>query len=310
MALSFWSLFKRISSGSSRDEFIQRRAPIKGITSGNNFAFKLKVQGEHVYMECNPSGRQDLPVLIFCHGLFGSFRNFAEIGFNLSYHYRIIVPCLPMYDAPLPECSVQHLGKYLESFMTDLDIQKPVLVGNSMGGGAILEYTIRNPENVAKLILIASSGLSFIPMKGGFLKIREFQYVKELLSGIFYDLSQVNDEEVREVHKAMQNKQILLRCLSFTRSTKSNFLHEPLRKLAIPTLILWGRNDTVTPPHFAEEFKSVLRNSTLFYLENCGHVPCYEKPKECLKYIDNFLSKPQTLHHESSHSMSKTDLTF
>lgn len=301
MLISFLSLFRKISSRSSQEEFIQQRAPIKGITSGDNFGFKLNVRGEHVYMECNPTGRQDLPILIFCHGLFGSFRNFAEIGSKISDRYRVIVPCLPMYDAPLPECSVQHLGKYLESLMADLNIQKPVLVGNSMGGGAILEYTIRNPENVSKLILIASSGLSFIPMKGGFLKIREFQYVKELLSGIFFDLSQVNDEEVREVHQAMQNKQILLRCLSFTRSTKSNFLHEPLRKLKTPTLLLWGRNDSVTPPHFAEEFKSVLKNSTLRYLEDCGHVPCYEKPTECLKYIDNFLSKPQAILDEASH---------
>lgn len=185
--------------------------------------------------------------------------------------------------------------------MADLNIQKPVLVGNSMGGGAILEYGIRNPRNVTKLVLIASSGLSFIPMKGGFLKIREFQYVKELLSGIFFDPSQINDDEVREVHQAMQNKQILLRCLIFTRSTKSNFLHETLRQLDIPTLILWGRNDSVTPPHFAEEFKSVLKDSTLFYLENCGHVPCYEKPSECLGYIRNFLSQTQDFQGRDLH---------
>lgn len=281
---SILSLFRKKSEPIEDSDLIQRRAPITGIINTENYGFCLKTFKGHVFMEVG-TGQP----MLFCHGLFGSFKNFAEVGQALSSHYRVIVPCMPMYDAPLSECSVEYLGTYLDSFVTDLGLQKCVLVGNSMGGGAILSYALAKPENVDKIVLFASSGLSFIPMKGGFMKIKDFQYVKELMSGIFYDASWIQDDEVREIYNVMQNKQTLLRCLSFTRSTKRNFLHEKLKSLPHPALVVWGKNDTVTPPFIAEEFRESLKNSEVHYLENCGHVPPYEKPQECLKLMSNFL---------------------
>ncbi len=281
---SFLSLFRKKQSTANDSDLIKNRAPITGILGANNFGFKQRVQNGHVFMETG-SGQP----IIFCHGLFGSFRNFAEIGQALSKNYRVIVPCMPMYDAPLSECSVEDLGKYLGQFIEDLNLTNCILVGNSMGGGAILTHAIAKPNTVLKLVLFASSGLSFIPMKGGFMKIKDFQYIKELMSGIFYDASWVRDDEIREIYNVMQNKQTLLRCLSFTRSTKRNFLHEPLKKLEIPTLVIWGNNDTVTPPFIAEEFRSVLKNCEVHYIDECGHVPPYEKPQECLEILNNFL---------------------
>jgi pimeloyl-ACP methyl ester carboxylesterase len=129
-------------------------------------------------------------------------------------------------------------------------------------------------------------------MKGGFMRLKEFQYVKSLISDIFYDSSGLKDEEIQEVYNVMQDKQMLLRCLSFTRSTKRNFLHEPLKKLKIPTLIIWGRQDQVTPTFVAEEFLSHIEGSKLFYLDHCGHVPCFEKPDQCYQLITDFLKVP------------------
>jgi 2-hydroxy-6-oxonona-2,4-dienedioate hydrolase len=283
---SFLSLFKAKKSNLSVAELVRNRAPITGLLSQNSFGFRQSVIGEHVFMETG----EGQPIL-FCHGLFGSFRNFAHIGQALAGQYRVIVPCMPMYDAPLAKCTVDELGLYLETFIQDLGLKNCILVGNSMGGGTVLTYAIRNPQNVSHLILFASSGLSFIPMRGGFMRLKEFAYVKRLMSDILYDASHVPDAEIREVYDVMQNKQMLLRCLSFTRSTKRNFLHEPLKSLNIPSLVIWGQEDKVTPPFIAEEFKTHLKNSEVHYLPLCGHVPPYEKPEECLSLIHPFLSK-------------------
>lgn len=267
------------------EALVRSRAPISGLTAANNFGFKQKIFKNHVYMEVG----EGTPI-IFCHGIFGSFRNFAEIGHALSGKYRVIVPCMPMYDAPFTKCTVSDLSFYLEEFIADLGLSNIVMAGNSMGGGAVLLYTIRNPQNVSRLMLFSSSGLSFIPMRGGFMKLKDYNYVKQLLGDIFYQTPPVSDEEFSEVFDVLQSKPTLLRILNFTRSTKTNFLHEQLKQLPHPALVIWGNQDTVTPPFVAEEFRAHLKNSEVHYLDECGHVPTFEKPQECLKLIRSFLA--------------------
>ena len=269
------------------DAFVRTRAPITGRIARNSYGFEQKLVGRHVFMETGGG-----PPILFCHGLFGSFRNFAEIGAALSDRYRVIVPCMPMYDPPLAKCSVGQLAVYLETFIDDLGLSNCVLAGNSMGGGAILHYTVRHPGQVSRLILFSSSGLSFIPMRGGVLKLRNYDYVKSLLSDIFYGSPELDDDDVREIYDLLQHKPTLLRCVSFTRSTKKNFMHEQLRTLDHPALVVWGANDTVTPPDVALQFRECLKNAELHYLPECGHCPPFEKPTECLRLIESFLAAP------------------
>jgi len=283
--MSLLSLLFDNTSRLEGDAFVRSRAPITGMTAGGNLGFKQRLVGRHVFMETG-SG----PPMLFCHGLFGSFRNFAEIGSALADRYRVIVPCMPMYDAPLSKCSVEQLAVYLETFINDLGLNNCVMVGNSMGGGAVLHYTVRNPENVSHLILFSSSGLSFIPMRGGALKLKNYEYVKNLLSDIFYGSPELDEQGVREIYNLLQHKPTLLRCLSFTRSTKKNFMHEQLKTLDHPALIIWGENDTVTPPEVAFQFQECLKNSELHYLSECGHCAPFEKPQECLQFIESFLA--------------------
>jgi len=289
--MSLMSLVIDESKNLTGENLVRARAPIAGIITGDTRGFKRKVEQGHVFMEGgNPQGTP----FIFCHGIFGSYRNIAEIGEALFSDYRVIIPCMPMYDAPLNQCTVEDLSQYLEKFVNDFNLKNIVLVGNSMGGGAVLLYAIRNSHNVKKLILFASSGLSFIPMRGGAMKLKNFEYVKELLGDIFYEKKAFNNDEFKEVFDVLQNKSTLLRILSFTRSTKRNFLHQELSKLDIPALVIWGKQDTVTPPFIAEEFRVHLKNSQVQYIDNCGHVPCYEKPQECLAHILPFLDQKTT----------------
>ena len=283
--MSLLNLFFENKEKLSEKELIKSRAPVSGLTDSDNFGFEMKVKQGHVYLETGTG-----TPLIFCHGIFGSFRNIAQIGQQLADRYRIIVPCMPMYDAPLNKCTVEDLSLYLEKFIEDLNLQNVVLVGNSMGGGTVLLYTIRHPERVQKLILFASSGLSFIPMRGGAMKLKDRNYVHEMMDDIFYGPSPFSPEEFEQVFQILQNKSTLLRVLGFTRSTKRNFLHNELKKISHPTLVIWGQEDKVTPPFIAEEFRTHLVNSEIHYLKECGHVPPYEKPEECLDLMENFLS--------------------
>lgn len=284
---SIISLFFKKKTKLQNDEFIRSRAPISGLTAKTNFGFEQKLIKNHVLMETG-SGQP----IVFCHGLFGSFRNFAVIAQSLSKHYRVIVPCMPMYDAPLRNCTIENLAIYLEEFINDLNIKQVILAGNSMGGGIILHYAIGHPENVCRLMLFSSSGLSFVPMRGGVLRVNDYSYVKSLLSDIFYRVPDIiDDNDFMEVYNLIQDKSILLRCFSLTRSTKSLFSPEQLKVLKHPTLILWGENDMVIPSENALQFQECLINSEVHFLSECGHCPTYEKPEECLALIECFFAK-------------------
>ncbi len=265
-------------------EFLRQRVRDFLPTQENPFGFNFKHTSHHAWMEIGQG-----KTIVFSPGLFGSYRNFGRIASALSATHRILVPFLPLYDLPIKECTIKSLGTYLESFCEDLALKDVTLAGNSMGGGASLHYALKNPENVTSIILFASSGLSFIPMRKGFMRLKDRDYIKEILSDIFYDANLLSEAEIDEVFSLIQNKEQLLRCLSFTRSTKHDLLHEKLRTLSRPTLIFWGENDNVTPKHYAHEFHALLPNSELAILPECGHVPCYEKAEECIPIIQRFI---------------------
>ena len=280
------SLFFNFQKHSDKLDFIQQRAPITGLGEQNIFGFQQKVKGEHIYVE---KGR-GIPI-IFIPGLFGSFQNFAEVGHYLSDKYKIITPYMPMYDLPLSQCRVTDLSEYLEKFIEDLGIEKCYLAGSSMGGGVVLNYTLKRQEKVLGLFLFASSGLSLIPMRQGFFSVKDYQWVESLLKEIYYDPSHLHQNDIQEVFETIQNKQILLRCLRFVKSTKYNLLHDELPKIQAPTLLIWGKDDKVTPSELGHEFFGLMENSELHLLDECGHVPPHEKSQECLHLMQSFLAK-------------------
>ncbi|MCB9027273.1 MAG: alpha/beta hydrolase [Bdellovibrionaceae bacterium] len=278
------SLFFNFTQHKDKADFINQRAPISGLGEQNIFNYEQKICGMHIWVEKGHG-----TPLIFCPGLFGSFQNFAEIGHHLSHQYKIIVPYLPMYDLPLSDCSIVSLADYLETFIDDLGLKNCVLAGNSMGGGTVLNYALKRPEKVSKLILFSSSGLSLIPMRDGFFSVKNYEWVRMLLKEIYFDPDTLHECDIQEVYETIQNKQILLRCMRFVKSTKKNLLHSELPKLQQPTLIIWGKEDKVTPVKLAYEFKSLIKNSSLALIDDCGHVAPHEQPKACLEAIRPFL---------------------
>ena len=66
-----------------------------------------------------------------------------------------------------------------------------------------------------------------------------------------------------------------------------------LPKIYVPTCIIWGKNDTVTPPDVAQEFHSLLQDSELFWIDKCGHAAMMEHPEEFNTILEGWLKKRQ-----------------
>lgn len=280
------SLFFNLPRPIDEASFLQRRAPIRGNALHYGPFFTERSVGNHIFLE-RGSGRP----LIFCAGLAGSIDNIFEIGLALSESYRFIVPYLPIYDMPLAECTIPRLGEYLETFLEDLGLEEAIFIGSSMGGGASLHYALRPGHRAKGLVLCGSSGLSTIPMQKGFLRRKDFSYVKGTVEDVFFNPATPSASMVKDVYDAIQKTDIALRFIRFTRSTANDQLHDRLHGISVPCLLVWGKQDRITPFEIAGIFQELLPDSETHYLDRCGHVPTQEHPGEVLCLVRNFLNK-------------------
>ena len=66
-------------------------------------------------------------------------------------------------------------------------------------------------------------------------------------------------------------------------------MSKEITQIQVPTLLIWGLNDTITPPYVAHEFNRLIPNSKLFFIDECCHAPMMEKPVEFNHILENYL---------------------
>jgi pimeloyl-ACP methyl ester carboxylesterase len=160
-----------------------------------------------------------------------------------------------------------------------------------MGGGASLYYALKGISYLKALILCGSSGLSTIPMQKGFFQRKNYSFVKKATQEVFFDPSIPTDDMIKEVFDAIQDYEVVLRSIRFTKSTAKDQLHSRLSEIKIPVLLIWGKQDKITPPETGLLFRGLLPNAELYFVNSCGHVPTQEQPKEAFELIQQFLQK-------------------
>lgn len=230
------------------------------------------------------------PVLLLLHGLFGALSNWQDVIRAFATDYRVIIPLLPIYDMPLTQAGVPGLVSYVEGFVAALGLSAPAtLLGNSLGGHVALVYTLKNPERVSRLVLTGSSGLFEDSMGGSFPKRGNYAYVKERVGYTFYDSTIATQELVDEVFDVTNSNSKCLRIIAIARSAQRHNLSKELGKLQQPVLLVWGLNDTITPPPVAHEFARLLPQAELHFLDHCGHAPMMERPAAFNNCLRRFL---------------------
>ena len=247
----------------------------------------MERQHQHGY-EYVDEGRG--PILLLLHGLFGALSNWEQVVREFSTTHRVIIPLLPVYDMPLTQAGVPGLVAYVESFVQALALPgRFAVLGNSLGGHIALVYALKNPARVGSLVLTGSSGLFEDSMGGSFPKRGNYAYVEERVGYTFYDPSIATKELIDEVFNVTNSNPKCLRIIAIARSAQRHNLSKELAKIDVPVLLVWGLNDTITPPPVAHEFLRLLPHAELRFLDHCGHAPMMERPAEFNSYLRGFL---------------------
>ena len=247
-------------------------------------ALSVKEENGYKYVEEGQG-----PVLLLLHGLFGALSNWEAVVSGFSDRYRVVIPMLPIYEMPIREAGLEGLSRFLKEFVDFKNLDNMILIGNSLGGHVGLLYTLNNQEKVQKLILTGSSGLFEDSMGGSYPKRGNYDYIRERVSYTFYDPKVATKDLIDEVFDITNSIPKCLRIVAIAKSAQRNNLADEIPNIKVPTLLVWGLNDTITPPLVAHEFNRLIPNSELRFIDKCCHAPMMEHPEKFNEIVSEFL---------------------
>ena len=229
--------------------------------------------------------------LVLLHGLFGALSNFKDLIEYFRHHYKVVVPMLPLFELDILHTTVGGLAKHVQKFLELRDYKNVHLLGNSLGGHVGLVHVLKHPERIKSLTLTGSSGLFENGMGDSYPKRGDYDYIKKKTEITFYDPAMATEELVNEVFEITRNRLKVIKIIALAKSAIRNNLGEELNSIQQPTLLVWGQNDTITPPFVAREFQRLIPNSELHFIDKCGHAPMMEQPQAFNEILHKFLKK-------------------
>ena len=249
--------------------------------------FEVKQDGNFKYIE---TGGDGIPLVLF-HGLLGALSNFEGIIDHFKTTHNVVVPILPLFDISFKSLSVMKLVEYVESFIEFKGYGKVHILGNSLGGHIAQLYTLKNPFKVISMTLTGSSGLFESAMGNTFPKRGNYEYMKKKAEGVFYDPAIATKELVDDVYLTVNDLKKAMCVVAIAKSAVRHNLEDRLHDIKVPTLLIWGVQDTVTPLWVGEKFKELIPNAELVKVDHCGHAPMMERPELFNIALDNFIKR-------------------
>jgi pimeloyl-ACP methyl ester carboxylesterase len=227
--------------------------------------------------------------LMLLHGLFGALSNFKDLIEYFKKDYKVVVPMLPLFELDIFHTTVSGLAKHVQKFIEVKNYSNIHLLGNSLGGHVALVYVLKNTNKIKSLTLTGSSGLFENGMGDTYPKRGDKDYIRKKTEVTFYDPAMATDELVEEVFQITTSRLKVIKVLALAKSAIRSNLGEELSQIKLPTLLIWGNNDIITPPFVGTEFHKLIPSSELHFIDKCGHAPMMEVPEEFNLILGNFL---------------------
>jgi pimeloyl-ACP methyl ester carboxylesterase len=246
--------------------------------------YEIHKEGKFEYVEVG----EGQPLMLL-HGLFGALSNFSDLIEHFKHTHKVIVPILPLYDLDLLHTTVKGLAKHVQQFIDHKGYDQIHLLGNSLGGHVGLVHILSHPEKIKTLTLTGSSGLFENAMGDSYPKRGDYEYIRAKTAETFYNPAVATKELVDEVFEITNSRIKVIKIIALAKSAIRNNLGEELGQIKVPTLLIWGKNDKVTPPFVAEDFHKLIPNSELAFIDECGHAPMMEVPAAFNEILEKFL---------------------
>ena len=146
-------------------------------------------------------------------------------------------------------------------------------------------------DRISSVILTGSSGLFESAMGSTFPKRGDYEFIKKKTQDTFYAPEVASKELVDEVYDIVNDRNKAIRIIATAKSAVRHNLGDKLHQIKHPTLLVWGKQDNVTPAFVGEKFHELIEGSKLMFVDECGHAPMMEKPDMFNAYLKDFLDE-------------------
>lgn len=251
------------------------------------------VSGQSIFHRIHSSSAAARPPLVLIHGAGGTLLNWPPRLRRLPGR-TVLAPDLPGHGQSAgPVCTtIAGYAHVLTAWLDALGEDRVVLGGHSMGGAIALQIALQNPDRVAGLVLAATGArLPVAPALLTGLQERPAETVDHLIELLFGSQAPAVLVEIYRAELAALSPQLLyddfLACDGFDVRADLSAPH-PIRE--IPTLILCGREDRMTPPAYSDDLQRQLTGSRLQILPHAGHMLMLEEPDTVTTQVATFLA--------------------
>ena len=146
---------------------------------------------------------------------------------------------------------------------------------------------------VKALVLTGSSGLYENSMGNTYPKRGDYEFIKNKVEEVFYDPKVASKELVDNVFAIVNDRIKAIKTLAIAKSAIRHNMAKDIPKMEMPTCLIWGKQDGVTPPEVAVDFDKLLPDSELFWIDECGHAPMMEHPEKFNEILGDWLKERQ-----------------
>ena len=259
------------------------------------------------YLEGGPGHGQ---VLVLLHGFGGDKDNWTPYAYHFTKTYRVIAPDLPGFGENVrnPDRDYRASGqaKALGAFLDALDIGDGFhLAGNSMGGYITLQFALTHPDRLGSIALLNNAGVMSE-------KKTEFQQAMDRRENLFAlstmeDLDGLFDLVTYKpiflpgafkrvmLDRAIRDQPLHEKILwSLIEEIDTGAMNEQLPRVAVPTLVIWGRHDQLVDVSIVDVLAASVPDNHCVVMEETGHVPMLERPKETASHHIRFMKRLQS----------------
>lgn len=242
------------------------------------------------------------PVVVLLHGLGGSTANWAFNVAALAAKFRVVVPDqvgFGLSDKPFINYRVGTYVDFLDKFLAELKIERASLVGNSMGGWIAASYALKHPSKVERLVLVDAAGFAapkefdLAALSG--LNPSTRDAMSRLAQLVFFNKAMASDAAVDMLltQRLTAGDGYTIQSLVESVHRGEDMLDGKLAALKQPTLIVWGREDGLTPlAREGQKYRQGIPHAEMVVFEQCGHIPQVEKAAEFNAAALKFLAAP------------------
>ncbi len=274
----------------------------------------ISIHGHDVAYRVAEGDTGDATNVVLVHGMAGSSRTWRDVMPALAGHHRVLALDLPGHGRSAPSSGDYSLGAMasgIRDLMDHLGMDRATLVGQSLGGGVVMQFAYQFPERCERLVLVSSGGLgrevswllrvlslpgadlvlpvvapAFVAEKGNAVSrwLGAHRFAAPRLAEMWQAYASLADPD---------NRAAFLRTLRSVVDPGGQAVGASDRLYLVgdmPTLIIWGSDDDIIPVEHARAAHAAMPGSRLVIFDGVGHFPQVEAPKRFVEVVEDFLT--------------------